>query len=1116
VATSLRELVVSVTANTAAYQREMARASRMGGDFYKTVQQGAPGANRAWDSQTAAARTHATAVEAGTQAITRYMGVAAGAFGVGKLVGMADEWTNISARVRLATETTAEFEAVQDRLGKIADATYRRYGEAADQFASTARMMRELGFSTNDTLDSAEALGLALVAGGSDAQRGASAMSAWTKAVALGRIDTEKWTTLMEQTPRVAQALADGLGKTTVEMTELARAGKLTADVAVPALIGQMEKLRGEVALMPTEFRDAVTRSANALLRLVGGLNEASGATATLVKGTEYLVENLDVVSKIASGAAIGVLASKMILMAKATGQAALSATQSFVATRAEALAIRDATAAGLAKAQADLRRAQAAMTATRGSAESARQSRNLATALLTERQAAVAAATAQVNYARATNLAASAGRGALAILGGPAGLALTLGTVAAGWLLFRGGTDDASQSLVDFSGAADTAIGKFRELNAQQQAGQLLRLDDQITESTRAVEQAIERMVAAASAFGSNDMLAPYLDQIRTLQAEFGAGRISADELSDRVAALNQQVLQGSPAAQTVGRDFVRFGESLATSAREADRKRGLMATLTQTNTQTGDSAAAAAGKYDQLAGGIRGAGQAAVDVDAQLRSLDSRLNAQIVNLVRIRDGAEKAMLVEIGQQINAAGGVGALTPEQRAAFNQQIAAQRLVMQQTEAAQAAAKAANAADRAGAKSGDQWRDYNAQMERAAALQGALADAYGSSEAAVEAANRQHAIEEQVLRFGEGRRAEITAAIEREAEARTRAYGAETVANLEREVAMHGLVGQAARMRFEIEQGAYTDLDPLHQRRLQQLAEERDAQERAKKAQSEYESLRDRFLAPAYGGGGVYGVSDQFSGVNRAAAQEREEYEDLLKSFEEYREAKLAAGERWDGSEQELAERHRANMDRIDQARWQVAGMVAQGALEDITDTMRVAFGEQSGLYRAAFAVQKAAAIAQATMAIQAGIAEASKQPWPTNLAAMASVAAATASLVSNISAVGMAHDGIDKVPQTGTWLLQKGERVTTAQTSAKLDATLEQIRSQRGGQGGQPQQFTINVNGDPDRRTLEMLKEAVRQGSDQGYSRAVADVTSGKGQISRAMQQNWNNGRRTR
>ncbi|WP_233099090.1 hypothetical protein [Pseudomonas veronii] len=50
---------------------------------------------------------------------------------------------------------------------------------------------------------------------------------------------------------------------------------------------------------------------------------------------------------------------------------------------------------------------------------------------------------------------------------------------------------------------------------------------------------------------------------------------------------------------------------------------------------------------------------------------------------------------------------------------------------------------------------------------------------------------------------------------------------------------------------------------------------------------------------------------------------------------------------------------------------------------------------------------------------------------------------------------GMAHDGIDSVPEDGSWFLQKGERVTTAQTSAKLDAMLSRIDN--GLSGSQPQ-----------------------------------------------------------
>ena len=59
---------------------------------------------------------------------------------------------------------------------------------------------------------------------------------------------------------------------------------------------------------------------------------------------------------------------------------------------------------------------------------------------------------------------------------------------------------------------------------------------------------------------------------------------------------------------------------------------------------------------------------------------------------------------------------------------------------------------------------------------------------------------------------------------------------------------------------------------------------------------------------------------------------------------------------------------------------------------------------------------------------------------------------------------GMAHDGIDSVPQTGTWLLQKGERVTTAETSAKLDKTLSSIQSGNNAQNNTRGDSSVVIN----------------------------------------------------
>jgi hypothetical protein len=120
-------------------------------------------------------------------------------------------------------------------------------------------------------------------------------------------------------------------------------------------------------------------------------------------------------------------------------------------------------------------------------------------------------------------------------------------------------------------------------------------------------------------------------------------------------------------------------------------------------------------------------------------------------------------------------------------------------------------------------------------------------------------------------------------------------------------------------------------------------------------------------------------------------------------------------------------------------------LVAQGA-SDILGVVRAFSDEQSGIYQAAFAIQKGVAIAESIIAIQAAIAKAANNTFPANLAAMATVASQTAGIISTISGTriqGQAHDGLMSVPKTGTYLLEKGERVTTAETSAKLDQKLD-------------------------------------------------------------------------
>ncbi|OOW08594.1 hypothetical protein [Acinetobacter sp. MF4640] len=167
-----------------------------------------------------------------------------------------------------------------------------------------------------------------------------------------------------------------------------------------------------------------------------------------------------------------------------------------------------------------------------------------------------------------------------------------------------------------------------------------------------------------------------------------------------------------------------------------------------------------------------------------------------------------------------------------------------------------------------------------------------------------------------------------------------------------------------------------------------------------------------------------------------------------------------------------------------------------------TEIMKNAFGEQSGLYKTMFATQKAFAIAQSLISIQQGLANAASNPWPTNLAAMASVAAATSSIISNISSVaGVFHGGTDYVPKESSYLLDKGERVLSPRQNKDLT---NYLKNSSGSSSGD---IIINNNGSnkvaatkgSDGKTYVTIEE-VEQFVSQSMTRPNSRISKAVGQ----------------
>lgn len=160
----------------------------------------------------------------------------------------------------------------------------------------------------------------------------------------------------------------------------------------------------------------------------------------------------------------------------------------------------------------------------------------------------------------------------------------------------------------------------------------------------------------------------------------------------------------------------------------------------------------------------------------------------------------------------------------------------------------------------------------------------------------------------------------------------------------------------------------------------------------------------------------------------------------------------------------------------------IISAATQSLFDSTAEIMRTGFGEQSAIYKVAFAASKAFAIADSMVKIQQAIASgAVSAPYPANIIAMASIAAQTASIVSNIQAVsgvGFASGGYTgpggKFQPAG--IVHKGEYVFDQASTNRIGVSqLEALRN------GQPLDATLgrtgfgtgvqNVNSDNRRQT---------------------------------------------
>jgi len=238
------------------------------------------------------ARRAEQGVSGTTRALRALQGAAAAAFAalsVRELARLADAYADVEGRLGLVTDGTREYQTALAEVSAIARDTSADIVGVGELYAATERSLAQLGETGADAAQITRTIGQALALGGGNAEAADAALRQLVQGLQSGVLRGEEFNSVMEQAPRLALALADGLGVTVGELRALANTGALTADVVIDALQGQAAVIEAEFANLPDTVGRAMTRLRNTFIETVGELNRASGATETFGAAADAL-----------------------------------------------------------------------------------------------------------------------------------------------------------------------------------------------------------------------------------------------------------------------------------------------------------------------------------------------------------------------------------------------------------------------------------------------------------------------------------------------------------------------------------------------------------------------------------------------------------------------------------------------------------------------------------------------------------------------------------------------------------------------------------------------------------------------------------------------------------
>lgn len=205
----------------------------------------------------------------------------------------------MEAQLRLSTSSQKEYNEAQRALFEIAQRNQAPLEGVVTLYAQLAPALGQMGRGQKDTLGVIDAVTKSLRISGATTSETASTVLQFSQALGSGVLRGDEFNSIAENSPRLLRALADGLNVPTGALRAMAAQGKLTADVIVDTLLGQLPKLSEEAKLLPESFGGALTKLNNQLTISVKQFDDWSHVSSQAVDIANSLTAAL---AKLSSG----------------------------------------------------------------------------------------------------------------------------------------------------------------------------------------------------------------------------------------------------------------------------------------------------------------------------------------------------------------------------------------------------------------------------------------------------------------------------------------------------------------------------------------------------------------------------------------------------------------------------------------------------------------------------------------------------------------------------------------------------------------------------------------------------------------------------------------------